>query len=41
METNYVFDYREAFYSVRFHKAIISLIFQLKAHVQMSICIVH
>ena len=41
MATNYVFDYREAFYSVYFHTAIMSLIFQLNAHVQLNICIVH
>jgi len=41
LATNYVFDYREAFYSVHFHTAIISLIFKLKAHVKLNICIVH
>jgi hypothetical protein len=29
MATNYVLDYREAFYAVHFHTAITSLIFQL------------
>jgi len=32
---------REALYSVHFHIAIISLIFQQNAHVQLNICIAY